>query len=220
MAHEPRNYQALRDEHARAIDALDKHIEPTETPDRQNGVEEPSPDKSPELEAEPEKGPSRPEDRGTGFPGGPNVGGMEAHQNWANSYNKQLNSEYFAAIGANAEQRDQSQIDNAPTNAEHDAASAELDQNIDGQGRGGNEVQDGRNDPGHEAASNALDQHVEGHETGDKKIEDGRAEPEHDAAMSELDQHIDSAGRGDKGIIDEFRDAARETTDPQIGVEI
>ncbi len=214
MVHTPRNYQALRDEHSRAMDALNQQIEQSETPDRQKGVEQSAPEPSAELSAEQE--PTRPEQGvGRSSSGGALTPDMKAQQEWATGYNNRVNADYFAWSAANSGERTQSQIDNAPTNAEHDAASAELNQRIDGQGRGdGNHVQDGRNDPGHEAASNALDQRIEGQDTGDKKIEGGRAESGYDALKSELDQRIEKPERGE--IVQDFRETAQEIQQPYI----
>lgn len=190
MAHQPRNYQVLRDEQARALDALNNHIDPSAAPDQNNGVEqgaqqhEPAPAQS----AEPEPAPSRP-DGPSRFPGGPNVGGMEAHNNWANSYNQQINRAYFASVIGNSAERNDAHV--APTNAEQNATN-ELDSHIDGQERGGNPIEARRDDLGQDVANNSLSQHVEAQELGSNPSETGRYPLGQEASHDALEHHVDN----------------------------
>ena len=188
VAHTSRDYQGLRDDHARAIDALNQHIEPTENPDKQAGIEKSEPEHSADVISEKEAEPTRPEKAGRSFPGGPETGGMVNNQQWATQYNQTVNAGYFAYLATNSGERNQAEIDNAPTNAEHDAAKNELYQAIDGQERGGQPIEGERGEPGHEAAKSELDNHVDRAEAVGSNLEhqqDVGQQPEKSPAIAE-----------------------------------
>jgi hypothetical protein len=181
VAHTPRNYQSLRDEHARAADALNRYIEQSETPDRQDGVQQHVPEQGLEQGYEPE----RPEQVHRSSPGWTERGDMVSQQASAVTYN--------AWIVANSADRDQKAIDNAPTDAQHAVATAELNQHADGQGRGDQNSEGVR---GREAAANELNRHADNAERGDNQI----GKEFHGAARETLDRHIENPAQQQPAI--------------------
>ncbi len=175
--HTPRNYQALRDEHARANHDLDQHIEQTETPDKNIGAEQQAPSQEAEQGAEREpESPKQGQARG-GSVNWTDRGDMVSQQTSANAYN--------AAIVADLSNRESRAAENAPSGAEHEAATAELDQHCDGQQRDG---QQSENAPDRGDACAALEQHEAAPERGGQQVENENR----DAARESLDQHIEN----------------------------
>jgi len=168
VAYRP-NYQILRDDHARAMDALDQHIGQSQTRNHEAGVEPPTPEQSTELTAAQDAEPTRPEDERGSSPGWTGMGGMPQQQASANTYNNWIAAE----LGS----RDDSRGGEPWPNAEQSAANAALDQHIDDQERGG---------PRQEAATGELEQYRDRSETGDRQSEF------QGAAREVLDRHIDS----------------------------
>jgi hypothetical protein len=224
VAHQPRNYQVLRDDHARAIDAQIQPQEQKEALEQQLSAVEHEP--TPEQTAGTQQGQSQSTEiiRPTG---GPMTGRMDEHHGWANEYNKQANKEYFAWQATNGVERNQDQLDNNPTNAEQSAATSQLDQYIDRSERG-----DGPQGLGNEAGGSNLQQHIDAVERGDGHAgqtvgaEDsqlqqyidggdrvsGQDGPSQETQDSKLQQYIDGVEPSDRPIDTPFRETAQEVT--------
>jgi hypothetical protein len=183
------------------MDVLNQHIEHADAPGRHNGSASPAAEQSAELGSAQE--PARPEqaERSTG---GPMTGRMDDHQQWAAGYNRTVNAEYYAFVAVNTGDRNQAEVDNAPANAEQSAASAELNQHIDAQERGGQQLEGiPESAASREAAKDIADQYVERSERGENQ--EFRA-----AAREALDRHIDSPEKQQQQDIQQQPDIDRD----------
>jgi hypothetical protein len=129
---------------------------------------------------------------------------MDDHQQWAAGYNRTVNAEYYAFVAVNTGDRNQAEVDNAPANAEQSAASAELNQHIDAQERGGQQLEGiPESAASREAAKDIADQYVERSERGENQ--EFRA-----AAREALDRHIDSPEKQQQQDIQQQPDIDRD----------
>jgi hypothetical protein len=208
----PRNYQALRDEHARATQALDQHIEKAGAPENGVDVERQQPGHAAEMSAEHEQGPTRPQQHDR--TGGPMTGGREAVEGWGIGYNNRANADYFAWAAANHGARDAQATENDRGNATHDAELEKLDRHCDGQ--------QPENAPDRGEALEALERNEASQERGDKQIESQSQQresaPQEVAAWDAWEARVErneAAERGD-GQENSNRADAREALDRHI----
>ena len=232
MAHAPRDYQTLRDDHAKALEALNQHIDAPETPDREQ-ISEPSAERQSGPEAGQDPEPTRPDKMPGPSRGWTDMGGMAAQQASANQYNTLI----IADLGARGQ--DSGQI--TPGATEQDAASTTLSNENDAapevaqDSPSSLDIAEGKElgnsgpgmKPGIDDTNETAKAWIDGKELDFSKSPGAEAAPpgppdrdppSHDAAASELQQHIERGESG--GLKSEFREVAQEIAEPQMGPEI
>ncbi len=203
MAYAPSSYQALRDDHAKALEALDQHTETS-----QSVGPEPSVEQQAGAELSPDPEPTRPETHyGASRGGWTDMGGMVAQQKSANEYNTLIVAS-LEARGQDAGQETASAALSQENSPEHEL----------GQGKGLNEGPQ-LDDSGVRAEMNIDDTSDKAKAWIDGVELDTSQQPDsgdlgRDAALNEIDQNVGGGESVDRGS--EFRDAAQEVLDHHI----